>query len=141
MAQAARQLQEHQRISNPRRARGATGDRIAHHSRARHAGFFQFSFVLVVASVLLLGYVMLTSNLTGLAYAVNRADLQRSSLQDETARLDDRLAVLDSDERLAKIAAQLGMRSPQAFAVVRVPREVPSGPHLAFLSRLSSLLR
>src|SRR5665213_1884316 len=104
MAQAARQLQEPQRVRNPRRAHNATGNRIAHHSRARYAGLFQFSFVLVVASVLLLGYVMLTSNLTGVAYAVNRADLQRSALQEETARLDDRLSVFSSHERLAQIA-------------------------------------
>jgi cell division protein FtsL len=141
MAQAARQLQEAQRIRNPRRARRATGDRIAHHSRARYAGLFQFSFVLVAASVLLLGYVMLTSNLTGLSYGVNRADLQRSALQEETARLDDRLAVLSSDERLAKIAATLGMKAPQQFAVVRIPNAMPSGPHIALLARLTSLLR
>lgn len=141
MAQAARQLQERPRIQNPRRARGATGDRIAYNSRARYSGLFQFSFVLVAASALLLGYVMLTSNLTGLAYAVNRADLQRSALTEDTARLDDRLAVLGSDERLAGIAARLGMKPSQQFAVVRMPHQIPSGPHLAFLSRLSSLLR
>ena|SRR5665213_974442 len=142
MAQAARQLQAPQpRIRNARRARGATGDRIAHYSRARYAGIVQFSVVLVIASALLLGYVMLTSNLTGLAYAVNRADLQRAALQEETARLDDRLAILGSDQRLAQMAAKLGMKPPQQFAVVRLPVPGDGGGHIALLSRLTSLLR
>jgi hypothetical protein len=47
-------------------------------------------------------------------------------LQEETIRLDDRIAALRSDDRLATLAARLGMRDPQQFAVVRV-----QPPHVA----------
>ena len=35
-------------------------------------------------------------------------------------RLDDRIAALRSDDRLAQLAARLGMREPQVLAVVRI---------------------
>ena len=41
-------------------------------------------------------------------------------------RLDDRIAALRSDERLAALAARLGMREPQRFAVVRLAAPQPS---------------
>ena len=68
-----------------------------------------------------MGYVVLTSNLTGLSYAVANAKHQRTELQAETMRLDDRIAALRSDDRLSVLAARLGMTEPQHFAVVTLP--------------------
>ena len=39
-----------------------------------------------------------------------RAAAQREALQEETMRLDDQIAALRSDDRLAELAARLGMR-------------------------------
>ena len=73
-------------------------------------------------------YVMLTSNLTGLSYAVAREAGRREALQEETMRLDDRIAALRSDDRLAALAARMGIREPQQLAVVRI-----EAPHVARL--------
>lgn len=113
-------IESRPRIKNPRSARTATSTRIVRNSRARYNAIFRVCTVLGVVLVSLLGYVMLTSNVTSLSYAVAKAHQQRDDLQEETARLDDRIAVLRSDERLARVASKLGMHEPQQFAVVQL---------------------
>jgi hypothetical protein len=87
-----------------------------------------------------MAYVTLTARLTSLNYAVARAERERAQLQAETAHLDDRIAALRSDDRLARVAAQLHMGDPQQFALVTLP--APARPedrsHLAFLSGLAN---
>lgn len=113
-------IESQPRIRNPRSARTATKTRIVRNSRARYTALFRVCMVLGVVLVSLLGYVMLTSNVTSLSYAVAKAHQQRDDLQEETARLDDRIASLRSDERLAHVASKLGMHDPQQFAVVQL---------------------
>lgn len=86
-------------------------------------------------------YVMLTARLTSLNYAVAKAEHERSTLQAQTARLDDELASLKSDDRLAKVAAQLHMEDPTQFAMVSLPAPVhePSRSRLAFFAGLAGL--
>jgi hypothetical protein len=85
---------------------------------------------------------MLTSNLTGITYAVTRADAQRTALQEQTGRLDDRLAALESQDRLATLAARLGMREPQQFALVHLPSApAASDARLAVLTSFAKFLR
>lgn len=112
------------RIRNPRTIRAATQRRFSRKSRARYTGVTRVLAAIGCALVLLMAYVVLTSSLTGLSYAVAKAGAQREALQEETMRLDDRIAALRSDERLSILAARLGMRDPQRFAVVRI--RVPS---------------
>ncbi len=113
-------MQKTARIANPRAARGATQRRIVRKSRARYTGVVRVSTALTGVLALLMGYVVLTSTLTGLSYAVATARAQREALQEESMRLDDRIAALRADDRLSVLAARLGMREPQSFAVVRV---------------------
>ena len=56
--------------------------------------------------------------------------------------LDDRLAALQSDARLADIAARMGMREPQRFAVVRVqiPQVARVPSRIKVLSSLAGFL-
>ncbi|MGC2651849.1 MAG: hypothetical protein WA304_13715 [Candidatus Cybelea sp.] len=98
--------------------------------------------VLLCVLAFLMGYVVLTSSRTGLSYAVARAAAQREALQEETMRLDDRIAALRSDDRLSELAARLGMRPPQRFAVVREdePRIARAGSHFRLLSSLAGFL-
>ena len=86
-------------------------------------------------------YVMLTARLTSLNYAVAKAEQQRSTLQAQTARLDDQLASLKSDDRLAKVAAQLHMADPTQFAMVSLPAPArdPAPSRLAFFAGLAGL--
>lgn len=128
------------RIANPRTVRAATQRRFVRKSRARYEGVLRVSGALLGVLLLLMAYVVLTSNLTGLSYAVAKASTQREALQEETLRLDDRIAALRSDDRLAALAARLGMHEPQTFAVVRIvppPRVARVASRFAILSSLA----
>jgi len=91
---------------------------------------------LVLAPVMV--YVMLTSNLTSLNYALANAESQRTVLQQDVQRLDDQVAHLESRERLAQVAAQLGMRDPTRFEIVTLapPAHDEETGGLAFLGWL-----
>jgi hypothetical protein len=124
------------RIANPRTIRAATKRRIVRKSRARYAGLVRVFGSLTCILLVLMAYVVLTSSLTGLSYAVAKARAQREGLQEQTMRLDDRIASLRSDDRLAALAAHLGMREPQRFRVVRIdpPRVARARPRFPLLS-------
>jgi cell division protein FtsB len=127
------------RIGNPRAVRAATQRRKARKARARYFGVTRTLAMLTVVLVLLMSYVVLTSSLTGLSYAVVKAQANREALQEETMRLDDRIAALRSDDRLSALAARLGMTEPAHLAVVRiaVPRVARAKPSFPVLSSLA----
>ena len=124
-----------------RTVRNATQRRISRKDRAGYIGLLRFCGVLAVALCLLMIYVMLTAQLTSLNYAVGRAQRERAALLAEDARLDDRLALLSSDDRLAALATRLQMQDPQRFAIVALPPPVrsPDRSHVAFLAGLASI--
>jgi hypothetical protein len=104
------------------RGRDATRRRVR---RARNRGYAAFVRVGATAAALLLPvmlYVMLTANLTSLNYKLARVETERSELLAQTMRQEDRIAKLESRERLALVAARLKMRDPQAYAIVELPR-------------------
>ena len=108
------------RIRNPRSARTATQTRIVKTTRARYSNIVRVTTGLGIALIGLMGYVLLLSNATSLTYALDKAHHQRDTLQEQTARLDDRIAQASSEERLAAIAAKLQMHDAQTFAIVRI---------------------
>ena len=137
-----RYLERPARVPNPRTARAATQRRIVKKSRARYTTIVHVATVVGALMTVLMAYVVLTSSMTGLSYAVANAKHEREALQEETMRLDDRIATLRSDDRLAAVAAKLGMREPQRFAVVTVPAPHPAADdrHLAVISSLAGFL-
>lgn len=132
-------LHQSARIPNPRSVRAATQRRIVRKSRARTSTVRRVFGAVTCVLALLMAYVVLTASLTGLSYAVAKERAQREALQEETMRLDDRIAALQSDDRLAALAARMGMREPQAFAVVRIepPPAAHARPRFAVLSSLA----
>ena len=132
-------FEQSQSLRRPRSARAATHRRIVRKSRARYTGVTRVFSTLSCVLFVLMIYVLLTSSLTGLSYAVATARTQREALLEQTMRLDDRIAALRSDDRLAALAARLGMREPQQFAVVRVeaPRLARVAPRFPMLSSLA----
>ncbi len=80
-------------------------------------------------------YVLLMGNLTAENYTLAHATQQKLDLVAETTRLDDRIAQLESRERLAGVAATLHMHDPQVYAVIDVPRpqSAPPSNGIAFL--------
>ena len=91
---------------------------------------------MVLAPVML--YVMLTSNLTSLNYALASAQTQKLKVQGDVQRLDDRIAYLQSRERLLQVASKLGMKDASQYAIVSLQPPAPPRNHdaLAFLSWL-----
>ena len=136
---APRVFERASHLGRPRSTRAATQRRFVRKSRARYAGIARVFTTLSCVLFLLMTYVLLTSSLTGLSYAVATARAQREALQEETMRLDDRIAALRSDDRLATLAARLGMRDPQEFAVVRIaaPKIARAQPRFPVLSSLA----
>lgn len=126
-----------------RTARNATQQRVTRAARARYSALLQFCAVLGVTLFGVMLYVTLTARLTSLNYAVAKAQIERTTLQTQTARLDDELAALKSDDRLARVAAKLHMQDPQQFAQVSLPAPVhESGPsRLAFFAGLAGFFR
>jgi cell division protein FtsB len=110
------------------RGRSATRERIR---RARRHNYFVFLRVGAIAAALVLPlmlYVMLTANLTTLNYKLARVQAQKSALLAETMRQEDRIAKLESRERLLKIAARLHMHDPGMYAVVTLPAAPQAAP-------------
>jgi hypothetical protein len=135
-------VQRHVRIEKPRTVAAATQRRRGRTARARGALLARVCGATFIIVALLMGYVVLTSTFTGLSYAVARNAATREALQEETIRLDDRIAALRSDARLADIAARLGMREPQRFAVVRLqmPQVARVPSRVRILSSLAGFL-
>ncbi len=131
------------RITNVRSNKNASRRRRTATTRSRYAHLLRFLCILFVVLGTLMGYVILMASLTGINYAVARAAHQRAILADQTLRLDDRLVHLRSHERLAALAAHLGMHDPQMYAIVRLPdnsRHVTMHPRLAFLTTVAGWL-
>lgn len=95
----------------------------------------RIALAFAVVLVPVMTYVLLMGNLTALNYSLASAMQQKSALVEETMRLDDRIAQLQSRERLAVLAARLHMHDPHVYAVVDVPGPVVAPPSngIAFL--------
>ena len=102
----------------------------------------RFCIILAGVLTLVMVYVMLMAHLTSMNYALARAERERNALQAQSMRLDDRLARLRSDDRLAAIAAKLGMRDPQQFALVKLPPPVAERDrsHIALFTSVAGWL-
>lgn len=122
------------RARNVRMARAATQRRIVAKQRSRYAAMRTVTLCIVAVMLVLFAEVLLAANITGLSYAVDRAHEQRAALEMQTERLDDQIAGLTSDDRLAAVAAELGMVQPQRFVRIslQTPAREPAQP-LAFL--------
>jgi hypothetical protein len=135
----ARRVPAGSHIPKPRTVRAATQRRMVRTSRARYAHLTRVFGVLLCVLMTLMSYVVLTSSLTGVSYAVAKAGAQREALAEETMRLDDRIAALRSEDRLVTLAARLGMREPQRFAAIRIeaPQVARSHPRFPVFSSLA----
>ena len=109
--------------------------------RTKMQGYSMLARIATIFAVLLVPvmiYVLLMGNLTALNYSLAHATQQKIDLQEETMRLDDRIAQLQSRERLAALANKLHFHDPHVYAVVEVPGPVAAPPAngIAFLGAL-----
>ncbi|GAC1415174.1 MAG: hypothetical protein NVSMB64_25440 [Candidatus Velthaea sp.] len=122
------------------RVRTATRRRARRAQRRGYAAFAQVLGVVAFIAIPVMVYVMLTANLTSLNYSLAKAERQKAQMQEASLRLDDRIAHLESRERLAAMAALLKMHDPHIYAVVELPSLQPKpAPHgIAFLGAVNN---
>jgi hypothetical protein len=132
------QPQRTERSRNAVRARDAARRRAQRSRLNGYAMLARISAIVVLVLAPILAYVLLMGNLTAMNYALAEANERKTQLVEETMRLDDRIAALQSRERLAAVAAQLHMHDPHLYAVVELPRPVVTPPPtgIAFLGAL-----
>jgi len=117
-----------------RSGRGAASRRRVRTKRQRYEAMLRIVVVVGVVTLAVVTYLALLANVTGMTYELAKSARDKARLQDVSARLDDRIARLASRDRLAQLAAQIGMRDPQTFAVVQSPAEPKAPPAgVAFL--------
>lgn len=122
------------------RVRHAAHRRVRRTRRRLHRPVHAVVTLAILLLLPLLGYVALTSRITSQSFALVHAEHERTALVDETQRLDDRIAQLQSPERLAALAATLKLHDPHVYGVVRIPepKAQPRPTGLAFFGTLFS---
>jgi hypothetical protein len=130
---------------NARAARGAAERRRVRTSSLRYRSFAYIIGSLGGFTLLVVFYLALMSNVTRLNYEYGKLAHERTRLLDESVRLDDQVARLESRERLAIVAARLGMIEPRRVDVAALPhtRPVTAEPAngIALLPAISAWLR
>jgi len=121
------------------RARTATKRRTRRAARRGYANFMGVFAAVLFLALPVITYVWLTAGMTSLNYSLAKTELQKAQLQEESLRLDDKIAHLESRERLAAIATQLKMHEPHTYAVVQEPdlRPKPAPHGIAFLGAMN----
>ncbi len=119
------------RVSPGDRSRAATRARFVRAQRRAYLAFLRVGGIAALLVLPLMFYVMLTANLTGMNYTLAKEEARKATLLAQTMRQDDRIAKLESRERLAALAARLGMHDPQIYAVATLPpaADEPAGGH------------
>ncbi len=121
--------------------------RVARVRRRNYRWLVRILAIFLIVGAPVMGYLWLMGELTATNYAIMRTTTERSALLDRVGRLDEKLARLESPERLGAIAQRLGMREPSSYAVVTItdtaPAAVPAPPpyRVAFLSAVAAWLR
>ena len=126
-------------IPRPRgRAKLATRRRSTRAKAQAYVDLGRIALAICVVVFPLMVYVMLTANLASTHYAVARAETRRTTLTEETQRLDDAIAQLELRERLATVAAKLHMHDPHEYAIVALPNPAakPKPKGIAFLGNM-----
>ena len=125
-------IQPRERPARPRspQPKRTTGRRRADRTRrARYAAAAKLLGASTIVVTLLMLYLALMANLTSLNYRIGRATETRAALLEQTMRLDDRIAHLESRERLAELAMKMGLAEPHVYAVVAPDEAVATKPH------------
>ena len=121
-------------------AREATKRRKAYQRKRSYRDVVRICLISVVIVTVVVGYLYLMTRAAALDYRLTRADSLQANLQEETITLQDRLATLESRDRLFSVANRLGMREPEAFLIVNAPGPVRVTEHPPILSALVSWL-
>ncbi len=120
-----------------RAGRSAVQRRRGYRLRLRYQPLATIGGIVVVLTLIVVLYLALLANVTRLNYELMRAAEVRTSLAEESGRLDVRIAGLESRDRLSLLAAHLGMHDSVTFA--EIPQPQPPAPRPAGIAILSWL--
>jgi ABC-type Fe3+ transport system permease subunit len=131
-------VEEEYHVTRSRAARGAAERRRARTKRMRYAMTVRIAAIVGTLTACVVVYLALMGNVERINYELARADRERAVLVEKSTQLDDTLARLRSRERLARVAASLGMHESQTFVSISLPadRPKPEPGGLAFLAKL-----
>lgn len=102
---------------------GSAGRRRQQRTRRKRVfGAARIGLGVAVVLTMVMLYLALMANLTSLNYRIARASSERAALSEISQRLDDRIAHLESRERLAQLAIKMGWHEPHIYAVVDEPQ-------------------
>ena len=121
-------------------AREATKRRKAYHRKRSYRGVVRICLISTVIVTVVVGYLWLMTRAAALDNRLTKADTLQATLQEETITLQDRLASLESRDRLFSVANRLSMREPEAFFIVNAPGPVRVTEHAPILTALTSWL-
>lgn len=114
---------------------------VVRRGRFRRSHYESVGRIAVFASIVtaaVIVYLFLLANVTRMNDEASAARLQLAALKDQVQRSDDEIARLSSRERLAVLAARLGMKEPASYRVVRLPKpEVAHSDHISLLSSIA----
>ncbi|MBD5653748.1 MAG: hypothetical protein IAI50_01030 [Candidatus Eremiobacteraeota bacterium] len=106
-----------------RSGRTAALSRRVRTKRRRYAAVRRMMGIVGGLTLGIVVYLGLMANVTWMNYELAKSAHERARLQDVSARLDEKIARLESRERLAVLANRLGMRDPSTFAQIQLPAE------------------
>jgi hypothetical protein len=109
-----------------RAGRAAVQRRRGYRLRVRYRPLATIGITVTVLTVIVVAYLALLANVMRMNFELAKANDVRSSLSDESQRLDDRIAQLESRDRLSLLAVALGMRDIASFA--EIPQPLPPAP-------------
>ena len=132
-----------QRVAGTRAGRFATQRRRRRTRRLRYQDAARIVGIVTALTVVGMLYLSLLTNVDSLHHQIRIEAKHIADLQYENQKLAERVEALRSDDRLAQVAARLGMHDASAYAVVRAPVVAAGQPaerHDAFalLGALSS---
>jgi len=100
--------------------------RRGHRLRARYRALVRIVSTVGALTAIVVLYLVLLTNVTRLNYELTKAAGERAGLVEESGRLDDQIARLESRDRLSLLAARLGMHESLTFA--EIPQPVAAAP-------------
>lgn len=121
-------------------AREATKRRKAHYRKRSYRGVVRICLISTVIVTVVVGYLWLMTRAAGLDNRLIKANSMQATLQEETITLQDRLATLESRDRLFSVANRLKMHDPAAFLIVNAPGPVHVSEHAPILTAVVSWL-
>ncbi len=128
------------RLGPAQSAREATQRRKAYHRKRSYRSIIRICLISTLIVTVVMGYLWLMTRAAALDYRDRQAENLIANLQEESNTIQDRLATLQSRDRLYVLAKRLQLHEPATFLTINAPGPVQVSEHAPILSALVSWL-